>query len=559
MRAPRPRLGCHRRPAPCCAAHSPTGGAPSPHPPRTRHLLTPHPSSANPDFPLSPSHPLSLDLLSPLLNPREHPPDAPWAPTSGAVIIIDDEELDEIAICASRCSAAPNPSRPISPRQISPRQISPRQIAPRQMHARSPASATSARSRPESATSARSRLARVVPSGAASTRASATPACASCPSTPRPTFSRRHAQIGRWCSTLCHSRVRSSCGASGRGKPISGCPTPSASQPPTQRRAKRWTRPSTPLLGAADGAVNGADDASTLDAFKPRASSLRLPRSSPPTTAILWSVSSAHFFIVSSSGMPHAIAVRANGRLAAVPDSAVGAAEWPKQLDHAVAAALSMCDHATLLALTLLPTACATAPRCLLLHLSNTPLPPPAAAGVTLAPSSPLAGSPSPLAAPWAPRSTRPATAARLLLQSRRGRAPCASGSATRSRAAVSPTWAASLARCVCIKGLGGGADSDPKSTPYLWPGARPSRGLGGRAHSNPDLKPSPFARCVSIKGLSGRAARTRARRCSRELARRSRRAREIVRRRAAGREPSGEPRAKRIAGSREARAERLV
>ena len=113
--------------------------------------------------------------------------------------------------------------------------------------------------------------------------------------------------------------------------------------------------PTLPNMGGVvpDGAVDGARDDVICSA------AVYMPPPSPtsgwstepiPTVALLWSVSSAHVFVLSRARTARPVAVLANGSLRPVHASAVGAAEWPTDLDAAMTRALAACDSGTLLA-----------------------------------------------------------------------------------------------------------------------------------------------------------------------------------------------------------------
>ena len=87
----------------------------------------------------------------------------------------------------------------------------------------------------------------------------------------------------------------------------------------------------------ADSSHLGADP-SHLGAVSPflgRTRAVRLPPEYPEVTSLLWSLSSAHIFLIGRAGTARAIAVRAEGTLVAVNAVEVGASEWPGDVHRA--------------------------------------------------------------------------------------------------------------------------------------------------------------------------------------------------------------------------------
>ena len=87
----------------------------------------------------------------------------------------------------------------------------------------------------------------------------------------------------------------------------------------------------------ADSSHLGADS-SHLGAVSPflgRTRAVRLPPEYPEVTSLLWSLSSAHIFLIGRAGTARAIAVRAEGTLVAVNAVEVGASEWPGDVHRA--------------------------------------------------------------------------------------------------------------------------------------------------------------------------------------------------------------------------------
>ena len=87
----------------------------------------------------------------------------------------------------------------------------------------------------------------------------------------------------------------------------------------------------------SDSSHLGADS-SHLGAVSPflgRTRAVRLPPEYPEVTSLLWSLSSAHIFLIGRAGTARAIAVRAEGTLVAVNAVEVGASEWPGDVHRA--------------------------------------------------------------------------------------------------------------------------------------------------------------------------------------------------------------------------------
>ena len=113
--------------------------------------------------------------------------------------------------------------------------------------------------------------------------------------------------------------------------------------------------PPLPNMGGVvpDGAVDDARDDVICSAavyMPPPCPTSGWSTEPTPTVALLWSVSSAHVFVLSRARTARPVAVHANGSLRPVHASAVGAAEWPADLDAAMTRALAACDSGALLA-----------------------------------------------------------------------------------------------------------------------------------------------------------------------------------------------------------------
>jgi hypothetical protein len=87
------------------------------------------------------------------------------------------------------------------------------------------------------------------------------------------------------------------------------------------------------------------------EGHRPSASAAcQLPSDCTVVASLVWSISSAHVFAIAPAGTATAVALQPDGSIYAVPDEAVGGAEWPKDLESAAAIAASLCDTGALLA-----------------------------------------------------------------------------------------------------------------------------------------------------------------------------------------------------------------